>query len=472
MILAWSKAQQRLHLVTDAMGMQPIYLGTKGPLRLSTEQSFFDYEPDVTGWGSFMAAGYIIGEHTQNANCRRLAAGSYHEFSADGTMLKTEHWWDWPEHPPSPRIGDMVDILDNHVRGYGDMVENSCLLLSSGFDSRIILGLLSRSGVSFQTLSVRHSAQDHDIEGKIAASLGRAAGLDLVLVDTDPDFFSSETYLDYLLANEGVTSSLYLFIAQVFGHVSPPAIWDGLYVDYAFKNRAPGETTIQDFFRAKYTPPGSDAWQQMSRIFSPELQLDLAAAFQENFDKSKVDLSDDADGIWRWDVENRMRHRVGINPFKAYSSRAVPLVPGCSKDFFTLAQGVKQEDKLDAKAYLRVFNDEFPQLAKVPFYSGNKLIPGTGSAFINAYTRLQLKTTRALDRRPGLARMFGLKSGNLPSRFFDLDGFWAEDDDELNWSHVRKIRQSGHFKTPDARLLFHWRVSRWIADGTLKERLR
>ena len=121
----------------------------------------FPIEMDAAGWGQFVSFGHTIGDSTQLRLVARAPRAAILWFDARCGHLESRSTWQWPERPRietmnKAPIGDLVDALRRDVKAYESVASRSTVLLSGGFDSRLIACLVRESGVEAEGLIVRH----------------------------------------------------------------------------------------------------------------------------------------------------------------------------------------------------------------------------------------------------------------------------------------------------------------------------
>ncbi|HLU91937.1 MAG TPA: asparagine synthase-related protein, partial [Pedomonas sp.] len=273
--IGWSAAEQKLYVVTDFLGLQPLYIGEpQGRWTAATETKAFPYAPDPAGWGGFITCGHVIGRGSMTLHAERPRPASILTVTpaspASGTRPKVERrcYWQFPaQGAKEPSAEEAVDALLENAAAYQALAEDNVCLLSGGFDSRLILGLLYRMQVEQRrALILSHDDEDADLDGKLARMVARRTRTPVSVYQPDPDYFSTPEYLDYVWAIDGATPNLYLFIAQLSaGLTDTGAIWEGLIPAMAFKSIQRTEEGSFAAFRQQKCQPAPHVIQ----IFKP-----------------------------------------------------------------------------------------------------------------------------------------------------------------------------------------------------------
>lgn len=342
--LFWQADEKKALLITDFMGFQPVYLhkASKG-IAIASEIKAFSVggvvpvEPDPAGWGAFCIFGHTVGDSTQLANVSRLR-GVTLSYSPVANFFESSKYWDWPSRHPDMVMEEVplqkiIDFFKEDILAYEEYgVSQNTLLMSSGFDSRFLLYLLSELGLSIQTLSVSQQGHYFGAEGKLGQKVAKYFGVkDARLVSPFIGFEAELAKLRFLVLNDVSTPGGALFISKVAGRIEDisGAIWEGF---------APGQALTQ--------LTDSNMVNYLDRIgfkFNSEIWSTAELLFSDNFiDNMKKELSsvvlneinsygEDDYGVTRFVHRNRGLNRISQNPYKVYSNSVIPFSPGLSK---------------------------------------------------------------------------------------------------------------------------------------------
>ncbi|MGK2285550.1 hypothetical protein [Pedomonas sp. V897] len=471
--IGWSAEDGKLYAAVDFLGLQPVYFGeTPDGWMAANETKPFPYAPDAAGWGGFVTLGQTIGATTLTRHAARLRPATLLTITPGpgGAPAKIEsaRYWEMPDgQAAEPPVADVIAALEANTAAYQALADDSVLLLSGGFDSRLILGLLHRlKAGNRRALILSHYDEDADLDGRLAATVARLTGTPVDYRHPDRQFFSSADYLDYVHAIDGGTPNLYLFIAQLAPALKGcGATWEGLIPALALSTlQQPGDGTFETFRREKFRPDAAAL-----QIFRPQVRKDFLDAFAAEFDRTRALYPDTTSGMWQWIVENRMRNRAGVNPTKVYVNHAAPLMVGASRALWELTAPVPFARRRDHSFYLDVFRGLAPDLARVPFSSGGVLYRGDAPWLAHRTCAVQQKCWRWLTRRPRLAQLAGIArdAGFAPSRFLDHPALYREDDDLLDMDVVRRMETDPALRAACGKPLFHWRTTRWVHEDRL-----
>jgi len=260
----WDAHRQRLIVVTDFLGLQPLYLAQdEGRLLIASEikgvaAAMSKVEIDPEGWGAFVSMGHFLGDTTSAAAIRRVPAASILVFDAAGRKVEERQYWRWPEvSRATPDTGAIAAALQREIREYARYRAPGTVLLSGGFDSRLLLCLLARAGHAPAALSVAHPGERLDADSRYARAMAATLGVECRVEPPAADFYSSEAYLRYLADHEVANPSLGLFIARVAQSLRPEmgAVWEGVSPGYALAFPRIPKATLDCYLRHRTQPP-------------------------------------------------------------------------------------------------------------------------------------------------------------------------------------------------------------------------
>ena len=481
--LFWDAAQRKLALVTDYLGMQPLFLAQPaGALLVATEQKgvvasgLADDAPDAAGWGAFFSFGHYLGRQTSLAGVKWAEAGAISVYDPATGICAPRRYWQWPKPAPARTLDDVdteaiYAALVESVRGYREYGQDGVLLMSGGFDSRLVLCLTKEAGLSPKALIVRHQEEHEDADGRYAVEAARCLGVEYEVHAPPRDFYASDAYRRYLQLSELSNPSLGLFIARVSGAVRPAhrAIWEGLAPNAMQRSdRNPEHGGFDAYLPRAYRARASTAWQAVSRVFAPEWVDEMYGRFQDALREEVARYPDDEFGVFEFSVRNRTRNRLGTNPFKVFGNDALAFTPGMTRTFYERVYELSGAVRGLTALRLKLFRDHFPEALTVPFCSGGKLLPAgprfdagirwrrvRGKALKNWYVR------RSLERL-GLYHPFDFDLETVQRELLaDVDA----SDPCLNGDAVRSLLH-GTPATPLDEMarerLFYWHVQRLV----------
>jgi hypothetical protein len=481
----WNAAAGHLTVVTDFLGMQPAYSAeVAGAFFLASEIKAFaraglvQVEPDAGAWGAMLLFGHQIGPRSLLAGVTRLPPATSITYGLEG-VLESGTTWRWPAsggRADSPALRDRLgEAVRADVAACAAARPDAALLLSGGFDSRLILSLVRDLGLAPRLLAQSHPDENADADLRFARAFARTTGMPVHTFPARSDFYSTDDYLQFLELNEVATPSLNLFIANVAPVVRGErgGVWEGLLLDPALKFDY-GEDGFAGYLAGRARTRAAYA-AALERVFAPFWARRIRDEFEEVMAKERAGYTDDADGVWRFSVLNRSRFRTGVNPYQVYDTFTVPLTPGMSRRFWEAAADADPAARFGKRLYRTVFDRLAPEGLQVPVASGSTLIPGSGGRLLY-YSQRGRATVQRLVQRPRVTRM--LRSVGLPtpftwepSRFLDVA--LAEDvpDTRLNAHWLASQRDGSGPADPIGReILLYWRAWHHLMRGGLAER--
>ena len=466
----WDSDQEILIIATDCLGMQPLYMRDEpGALTFVSDTKAVAGEPDLAAWGAFISLGHPIGERSLMDGLQRVPPASILAYDCKRQRLDVRRYWQWPESSDAWRHYDFLASLDRDVSAYASLGGAGTVLLSGGFDSRLLLFLLKRAGIRVDALSIAHEDEHDDADGRLAEAIAERAGVSLRKANPPRDFFSSPAYLDYLTASDAGFPSLDLFIAKVASQIDATAVWDGLVPGFVFMPLHQPEGGFDAYLKQEIRDAGSAIWGAAQTLFKPEVAAAMREGFARDLDSELSRVPRDTHGLARFVIENRSRNRPAMNPLKVYPHRAHAFVPGLSKDFMAHAATIPFQEKQYGQFYRNLFARLDTRALSVPFVSGGELLPG--NRFRPSYyrERLRAQRNRYCARYP---RLFpGTRNAPPKHSIFLGEHLFEHGDSWLDPAARERL------KTPETgnylawKLLFHWKAWQWLHEGRLDEML-
>ncbi len=466
----WDADREILVLATDCLGMQPLYMRDEpGALTFVSDTKALAGEPDLAAWGAFISIGHPIGERSLMGRLRRVPPASILTYDCKRRHLDIQRYWQWPDASDAWQHYDFVESLDRDVRAYASSHGAGTVLLSGGFDSRLLLFLLKRAGIPVDALSIAHEDEHDDADGRLAQAIAERAGVSLRKANPPCDFFSSRAYLDYLAASDAGFPSLDLFIAKVASQIDADAVWDGLVPGFVFMPLHQPEGGFDAYLKQEIRGPDSAIWRAAEIVFKPEVLAAMREGFACDLDSELSRLPRDMHGLARFVIENRSRNRPAMNPLKVYANRANAFTPGLSKDFMAHAATIPFQEKQHGRFYRHLFERLDKRALSVPFVSGGELLPGHDFSLSYYRERLRAEQNRYRSRYP---RLFSRRHVAPPKRSSYLGEHLFEDNDEwLNPSAHERLRTPETGNHLAWKLLFHWKAWQWLHAGMLDQAL-
>ncbi len=468
----WNDRERILVIVTDFLGFEPLYLRrSHGGLQLANATRAWNGAPDLAAWGAFISFGHTIGDRTLLAGVERVRPATILVYQPDTDQLSEQQYWTWPKpsNDVDVDVNELADAFLDSIERYAAYGIPGTVLLSGGFDSRLLACALVQVGIHPNALSVAHSDEFFDADGRIAKKVASTLALPFERVHSAPDFFSKREFLDYLFESDAATPSLFLFIAQVFQFIRAPAVWEGLIPGNTLKtsNQPPG--TFDQYLATQCQALSATIWNNARTIFDADTVSEMAARFTEDLQENVLRFPDTAHGVTEFIIRNRARNRTGINPLKVYSARVRAFIPGMTRRFFDLAGTLSYEARANYRLYRTLFERRFPKAAYHPIVSGSKLVRFSSWSPNYHANRLLGAVARVLDDYPSISRPLGWQRGALPlhSRYLDPNLLLDDDDPYLTVSQVREYWKKDELPIGARKLCFHWRAWRLLHEGQL-----
>jgi hypothetical protein len=462
----WDARRQVLVVATDCLGMQPLYMRhTDGELTLVSETKALNDDPDLAAWGAFISIGHPIGERSLLSDLHRVPPASVLTYDCARRQLNIRRYWQWPDPSDAWRHYDFLEALEQDVRAYAASGGPGTLLLSGGFDSRLLLFLLRRARIPADALIVAHEDEHDDADGRLAEAVAALADMPSHKAYPPAGFFSSPAYLDYLRASDVGYPSLDLFIAKVAAQIGSTAVWDGLAPGFVFMPLHQPEGGFAAYLQQEIRGPDSAIWRAAKTVFKPDVVDAMLEGFSQDLQAELSRLPPDMSGLARFVIENRSRNRASMNPLKVYANRADAFTPGLAKEFMTHAAAIPFQEKQHGKFYRELFARLDKRSLAVPFLSGGELMKGArvGPAFCRERLRVEAGKYRTRHPRlfPGMPRAQPQRSTFLGKHLLEEDDRWL---DPRVHEQLKTVNADNYLAW---KLLFHWKAWQWVHAGKL-----
>lgn len=487
----WDAQARKLVIVTDFLGMQPLYeVEADGVLILTSElrgaaaSREGGVAMDPLGWALLAALGHFAEDATSLKGVRRTPGSTVILYDATTGKREESKYWRWPDPRPGMTMaaldtGAILSAFRRHALAYGVHRAEAAVLLSGGFDSRLIAATLASEGLRPHGMVLSHADEQDDADGYLAIRVARTLGLGYTVIPPAPGFYSSAAYVDYLIMNEVATTSFGLFIAQLASSIRgrAPAVWEGVAPNYALRTPHQQGGGFEAFFRTQTEALTPHLWQALRRVFAREIIDEMEVGLRECMRRTRERYPDDAFGVAEFVARSRMRNRTGPNPLKVYANDLLPLTPGLSKEFWGMTAGYPFELKAEGKLALELFRRHFPKLARLPFCSEGLLYQGRPGLDLS-FTLLRLRA-RLMDNYyvARVARRVGLRAPTAGGPALLLRRVLQHIDPghpDLASDTVRAFVGAQGSSDPVTgiarRWLFYWQMWRWVMEGELRSR--
>lgn len=192
----WDKAERRLFLARDRMGVKPLYYAhvnqsfafASRPRALLPLFDRATAEPDTQALRLYLELGYIPAPLSYYRNICKLRPAHYAVWDSSG--LRIARYWDFRHIAPDPswmlrREDDLVDELDQLIRSSVRLRLMSDVpfgaLLSGGVDSAMIVAAMKAvGGPGIKTFTIAFEENEYN-EGPAAARTAAVLGVDHVV---------------------------------------------------------------------------------------------------------------------------------------------------------------------------------------------------------------------------------------------------------------------------------------------------
>ncbi|MCC5827190.1 asparagine synthase-related protein [Alkalimonas sp.] len=454
----WDSSAEKLVICTDILGLQPLYWKKNADhIVLSDKTTAFTGEANHAGWGAFIALGYPLGRDTLTQGVNRLDPAAL--LVIDGKNLNVEQrcYWSFDQQAPEADTESLFSALQASV----DLTLAACsqqehaILLSGGYDSRLIAFLLSERKLSLQATIVSHYDENLDADARFAKAIACHLAIPYCLKRPQQDFFSSPDYLEYLMASDAEIPSLYLFISQVGQFIDAPVVWEGLLPGKTLKASEPDFATFQ---RAHIKGFEHAIWRSAELVFGHEQARAMWQAFLARWHEEQACYPDTGKGTALFNLAHRARNRVGINPFKVYQQKAQVCMPGMSRDYLQAAMSIDHAKKQHHQLYQQIFRRYYPEALQFPIAHGSTVDRMQASSLSSYLFQFALSCHNRLNQHPRMLRWLGIKpaQGFSPSRFLAPEQLLQNAGTGLNPAFLAKLAQGESLPEPALRLLFYW----------------
>lgn len=369
---------KRIILITDRLGIFPVYWKIDNQrIQFSNKIIPLTTKPNLASWGAFYAYGCPIGNNTLAEGVERLPAASCITIDLMKLKLSTDTYWNWPDRVRKASVDEVYEALISDLKAVKPLLTNPSILLSGGFDSRLLAYSLSQLNIKPNAIIVSHADELMDLDRKYALQVASKLELTTFLNYPEDDFFQSEKYLNYLKASDAETPSLDLFIPKVFQFVPAGEIFEGLVPGYTIPlvHQPPGGPSKYLECDSIVNHRESKRWQLLKYIFGEQTLSEMWDGFIEQTQNEISKYEDSDHGTMQFICSNKMRNRTSINPFKVYAEKSIPMGICFSHDFLDSISQLHYEDRNNANFYKKLLKSKFPESQTTPVISGGIRYP-------------------------------------------------------------------------------------------------
>jgi asparagine synthase (glutamine-hydrolysing) len=239
--ILYDRSSQRLILVTDRLGMQPLFVGEDYPFfyfttELKTLLGCKGFTPvmDADMMQCFLDTGQFLGEKTWFRGVRLLPAATMAVFSIrERIWVSEKRYWTWASIRPlrvewQEAVEETGRLLKAAIQKRCRLSGNEGLLLSGGLDSRAVLAAFPED-VDIISFTVGHSEAK---ESAIAEMAAKARGVKHIRLDMTVESWF-EGRLKSVWQTEGQCSFLHHHYTAFEGifRANASAAWEGFIGD-------------------------------------------------------------------------------------------------------------------------------------------------------------------------------------------------------------------------------------------------
>ncbi|MDA3840163.1 MAG: hypothetical protein PF572_03660 [Patescibacteria group bacterium] len=467
----FDRINRKLVIVSDFLGLQPLYVkNVDDNICIASETKAFGLlKRDLAGWGAFFTWGHLIGDRTLLAGIKRFPAATIFVYDTQNNSKSVNTYWDFPQTTDRYSIDNIHDSFKETLIEYTSFPGESTLLMSGGFDSRLILFSLLAMGIKPNAQILAHDDEYDDLDGKLASSIVKNIGIKCEKITPSNNFYSSKDYLDFLNCSDANTPSLFLFISKIilsFISNKHSACWEGFIPGYSLVVPYHNGIDLKSFVAAK-APESSFAI--LRKIFKAPIYDEMYSLYQKALDDEVGKYDNNKNSIGEFYLKNKGRHRTSINPLQVYSNFTRPFLPGMSKEFISSSMSIPYDKQKNHNLYLEFLKKIYPEACNVPFISGGKLISlRRNSSYFSTVINAEL--FKLIQNHPTIFSSLGLyKDFSTKSSF--LDSQLLCDDPALNFDFLTKIAPDDPRYLQIRKMVFHWRAWELVHNGNVYDLL-
>lgn len=436
----FDEADRTLLLAADPFGMQPLYFARcgKGLIFSSSVDLILRSLPrpialNPTAAAEYLHFHYCLGDKTLANEVERLPQGCMLTFHMDDGRMQCDRSWrlsDLPAPVGNPLgdvenaiVGGLVAALDNAVEKRLRHAGDNLCLLSGGWDSRALAGLMTRRGLTFPTLTTYGDVGNLD-DPECARLVADELQLLNTYIPLPPDYLARHWRSKCLASDFATTMHTWLWPLSERHNYLGAVNMDGIAGDVALKGLMLrpehlvllGQRHDGELIDALWRHHGvGDALQ---RCLLPQ----VAAEWTE---RARQSLSD---AITYWDghpnalsffvLGHRTRRAIAASPCLLLEMRLRNVAPFLDREVMGLAMAVPPQCKLSGDLYRRGLRAIRPALANIPSSNDKEWLTG------HPRRRRPVMATAALQSyRDEIQRAAGQLSGLVRPEFLTID--WA-----------------------------------------------
>ncbi len=405
-------------VANDRYGFMPIYYyhdqhrfvfasETKAILRV-IDQRDMDWE----ACADFFYAGSMIGSKTLFKGIHALEPGETLDYRDQ--QLHKSKYYDFRKtpvmRPEDVSTTRLAALFTEAVRRRIDQNKPNTVLLSGGFDSRLILGTLHTLQVKPKIVTLEHANEKGGADGQYAAQIAQELGLECDFRPSRKDFLSSGSSLEVFYILDGMIPTWRLFIGEVYQEldVGLGAVWEGVGLGSALGGSHQGSADPQENLAKMLGERKMYRWL-LRTILTPRLFRRMDKHFMRRITDELAAIPPSENQFLHFVLSNRIRRRIATNPYQLYASKVEPITPGMDLHFMDYVLGIPLHLRRKHKLYIDLLKKEFAFLTQVPVISGGGVYTFDSDTFKAVYRTRTERVRRALSRAAKVVKWFSGK---------------------------------------------------------------
>ena len=366
----------------DLLGIFPVYFTTlpTGGFMVASSPYLFHAHPDfrtaleLRAIVGLLYANTAVGGRSIYRGVKRLGSGRslrYHH-SQGGRVDEVPVF----QIPISDRLhyvagaacvdavaDSLADATRRHLEAAGGAPVT--LMLSGGYDSRILAGVLASVGQKFRAVTL---AQPGDVEAQCAARVARALGVDHRLIDQPvaPEWFTVTLRWDALITSPG-TGGMWSMIDTYRGF--GPWVVSGYVMDAIVSHYEKYDPVRRssDFEAGFYLMNRSGFRHEvLARLLRPDRFGDALREVHQEMVEEFVGTGDrDSDRSYRFPLHHRLRYHTGA-PLWKQTLGTWPVAPFLDRSVLETVGACPLTLLAERHLEQRLLRTRFPKLASLP----------------------------------------------------------------------------------------------------------
>lgn len=380
----YDKVGQKLILATDRYGMWPLYYMKLGKgVVFSTSLDLLAYTTpgpiylNPHAAAEFLHLHYCLGDKTLVKEISRLTQGSVEKFNLREGGHSKEEYFNYKELPCSKdkektlSVSHLSELLSMSVLRRLKHDKEIVCLLSGGYDSRTLSGLLVRHKVPFYTLTTYSDAGVlDDPEG--ARLVADALGLENTYFPLPRDYL--QLYWKAMsLATDFSTTMLSWLIPLAQRHRHLGAVnYDGIAGDVVLKGLYVRQSDL-DLLEQRDTQALVDSMMTLhgygfvlDRAISEPFRKQWKESIRSTLEEEMLLFDNHPNSLSFFVLRNRTRRAIAASPCCLLSNRLENMAPFLDFQFFNAAMSIPPASKIGGRIYKEMIKSVDFRLSDIP----------------------------------------------------------------------------------------------------------